>query len=176
MPSHGVRKCAGNPAVVPKFRQCDAGFPDGWGIVPALAEAAAGFVWRFKDDNGGPSSYVPFSEDPLLVVNMSVWESIEALHAFTYRSDHGAVYAARKSWFQELGAPPLAMWWIRAGEVPTLEEGRRRWQLLCLNGPTPEAFTFKQRFVPGAVSGGMGGVSIGAGGVAGDRPGVEVGR
>ena len=116
--------------------------------INALAEAAESFVWRLKDDDGAPSSYVHFADDPRLIVNMSVWESIEALHAYAYRSGHGAVYAARRSWFEDLGAPPLAMWWIPAGAIPTLAEGRRRWELLCQNGPTADAFTFKQRFDP----------------------------
>lgn len=116
--------------------------------INALAEAAEGFVWRLKGDDGAPSSYVHFTDDPRLIVNMSVWESIEALHSYAYRSGHGAIYAARKNWFEELGAPPLAMWWIPAGVIPTLEDGRRRWELLGRNGPTEEAFTFKHRFDP----------------------------
>ncbi len=116
--------------------------------INALADSADGFVWRLKSDDGRPSSYVPFSDDPRMIVNMSVWASIEALHAYAYRSGHGKVYAARASWFEDLGAPPVAMWWIPVGEIPTLDKGRRRWQLLCEQGPTPEAFTFRERFAP----------------------------
>ena len=91
---------------------------------------------------------------------MSVWDSVEALHAFTYRSAHGQVFAARRQWFDDwksrvaslpelgAGAPFLALWWIRAGEIPTAAEGIRRLRLLGEHGPHAQAFTFKRMFTP----------------------------
>ena len=110
-----------------------------------LAEESPGFVWRLKDESGASSSYVSYNDDPLVLVNMSVWESIDALKNYAYRSAHAAVFRDRKRWFERM-TPPLALWWIPAGEIPTVEEGKRRLALIDTHGPTAEAFTFTAPF------------------------------
>jgi len=118
-------------------------------IVNRVADASGGFVWRLKADDGGASSYVRFSDDDRLIVNMSVWTSIEALQAYVYRAhDHADVFRDRRRWFEPLDVPQLALWWVPAGHIPSLEEGRHRLALLAREGPTPRAFTFKRRFTP----------------------------
>lgn len=123
-----------------------------------LAERSPGFVWRYLTDSRDPRQRE--LADPRVLFNMSVWESVEALHAFTYKSAHGPVFAARRKWFEdwkdrvgtlpELGpeAPFLALWWIPAGEVPTPAQGIERLRLLGKHGPHPQAFTFKRLFTP----------------------------
>src|SRR5688572_23379196 len=113
--------------------------------INALAEASPGFVWRLKADAGAPSSYIKFSDDDLTIVNMSVWTSVDALFAYVYRSGHGEVYRNRRAWFEPI-AQPFALWWMAEGDVPSLDEGRRRLELLSRVGPTADAFTFKARF------------------------------
>ena len=115
--------------------------------VNAIADNGEGFVWRLKSDEGAPSSYLNPFGDPLLVVNMSVWTSVEALHDYVYRSHHVEVYRARQNWFERMESP-MALWWQPAGSIPSVEEGMRRLQLLRENGPNPHAFTFKQSFPP----------------------------
>jgi hypothetical protein len=114
--------------------------------INALADQANGFVWRLKGEGGSASSYVRFDDDERLIVNMSVWTSIDALFSYVYRSGHGKVYADRRVWFEGLAEPPVAIWWVPAGHIPTIEEGRARWECLKKNGPTADAFTFKQRY------------------------------
>lgn len=113
-----------------------------------LADASAGFVWRYLTDSRDPSQRE--FEDPRVLFNMSVWESIDALHAYTYKSAHREVYAARKRWFNDeravVGGHALALWWIPAGEIPTVADAKERMQHVIDHGPTPHAFTFKQRF------------------------------
>jgi heme-degrading monooxygenase HmoA len=113
-----------------------------------LADASAGFVWRYLTDSRDPAQR-EFA-DPRVLFNMSVWESIEALHAYTYRTAHAEVYAARRTWFSEtkavVGGHALAMWWIPAGERPTVAEAKQRLQRITEHGPSELAFTFKQRF------------------------------
>ncbi len=115
-----------------------------------LADAAPGFVWRYLTDSRDPSQR-EFS-DPRVLFNMSVWTSIEALHAYTYRTGHAEVYAARKRWFVDekavVGGHALAMWWIPAGERPTVADAKQKLADITASGPTPQAFTFKQRFPP----------------------------
>ena len=127
-----------------------AGFVEKLDAVNAEAEASDGFVWRLTSDGGGASSYLrPFDDDRILI-NLSVWTSIESLHRFVYRADgHATAYRARRSWFAPI-TTPLAMWWIEAGQIPSVEDAKDRLDLLERSGPTPEAFTFKTRFPPPA--------------------------
>ena len=77
---------------------------------------------------------------------MSVWATVEALYEYTYRTTHTGLFRDHKQWFEPLTEPHLALWWIPAGHIPNPEEGKQRLALLAEQGPTPEAFTFKQRF------------------------------
>lgn len=115
--------------------------------INALAERTPGFVWRLKGDDGNAMAIRVF-DDNMLVINMSVWESIDALYNYTYFSDHAEVYRRRAEWFPKLGAQHLAMWWVEAGHIPTPAEAKERLAHIEAHGPTPTAFTFKQRFDP----------------------------
>lgn len=79
---------------------------------------------------------------------MSVWESVESLADYVYRSDHVRFLRRRREWFQRLGEAHQAMWWLPAGIVPTLDEGMGRIAALRAHGPSPYAFTFRERFGP----------------------------
>jgi hypothetical protein len=112
-----------------------------------VADRTPGFVWRHQTEEGNSTSVRPY-EDELIIINFSVWEDIESLHAFAYRSDHGPVYAARRRWFEPMEGHTLALWWVAAGHVPDVPEAVERLELLRRVGPSPEAFTFKRRFPP----------------------------
>jgi hypothetical protein len=117
--------------------------------INALAEASDGFVWRLVGD-GGNATDVLTTADPLFLVNMSVWETTEALFAFTYQSAHTGIMARRREWFRRPAEAYQVLWWVPAGHIPTTDEALARLALLRSHGPTPEAFTFKQRFpMPG---------------------------
>lgn len=115
--------------------------------VNELADHSPGFVWRLEDEDGNATSIRAFDDDRV-IVNMSVWESIDALWDYVYSGDHLAVMRRRRDWFRHFGSPALVLWWVPAGEVPTVAEGKRRLALLEERGPTPDAFTFKARFEP----------------------------
>src|SRR5690349_8734195 len=118
--------------------------------INTLAERSPGFVWRYLTDSRDPAQR-EFT-DPYVLFNMSVWESIDALHAYTYRTAHSQVYAQRKRWFVDekavVGGHALAMWWIPAGQRPTVADAKERLAAITANGPSEHAFTFKQRFPP----------------------------
>jgi hypothetical protein len=120
------------------------GFVDLLVEINDLADNAAGFVWRLQDDNGDATSFRPFGPD--VIVNLTVWESVEALYAYTYRTDHLGVLRRRREWFRRSTRPPLVLWWVGEGERPTTAEAARRLALLEENGPTPDAFTFRNPF------------------------------
>jgi hypothetical protein len=111
----------------------------------AAAEQSRGFVWRLTDE-GAESAYLRAYDDPSIVVNMSVWESIEALSDYVYRSEHVSPLRDRARWFNRLEVPHLALWWTPPDHLPTLVEGKERLAILQQQGPTPLAFTFKRRF------------------------------
>ena len=114
--------------------------------VNALADAAPGFVWRLQTEDGDATGIDFFGAD--LLVNMSVWESIESLQDFAFRSQHREVFARRAEWFEHMDEAYAVLWWIPAGSLPTLEQAAERLASLRRNGPRPEAFTFRQKFEP----------------------------
>jgi len=121
------------------------GFVEQLDSLNALAEASPGFVWRLKTESGNATDIRAF-EDPLIIVNLSVWTGIEPLRDFAYRSAHAQAFRRRKEWFEEMDGPSLALWWIPAGSLPTVDQGKERLGLMAGLGPTREAFTFRNAF------------------------------
>jgi hypothetical protein len=123
-----------------------AGFMAQLDPVNALADASPGFVWRLQDEGGDATSIRAFDDDSI-VVNMSVWESIEALSDFAYRNrDHLAVMRRRRGWFEHISVY-MVLWWVPAGHQPSVAEAEERLEHLRAFGPTPYAFTFKRRYL-----------------------------
>jgi hypothetical protein len=106
-----------------------------------LAESSPGFIWRLQSENGNATD-LSYNNDPLIIANMSVWQSIETLRDFTYKSGHTAVLRDRKKWFQKMSSPHYCLWWIPEGHRPTLTEGRIKLEHFQQHGPTPESFQF----------------------------------
>ena len=76
----------------------------------------------------------------------SVWESVESLHEYTYRSDHLGPLRDRRKWFKPLEGPHLALWWVPAGHRPDVREARERLDRMSRAGPCRSAFTFKEPY------------------------------
>jgi hypothetical protein len=118
--------------------------------VNAAADASPGFVWRLQTDDGDATGIKAFGDDRL-VVNMSVWESLEALRGFVYGNrGHLSVMRRRREWFERFAEAFLVLWWVPAGHEPTVAEAEDRLALLRAEGPTPGAFTFRRHFQPDA--------------------------
>ncbi|HEY8934561.1 MAG TPA: DUF3291 domain-containing protein [Cyclobacteriaceae bacterium] len=118
--------------------------------VNTLAENSEGFVWRFKEENNNATSLHPY-DDERIIINMSVWETVEHLEAFTYKGRHVEVLKKRRSWFESMGKPISVLWWIPAGHLPTVDEAKERLKHLQDNGPSAYAFDFKTRIEKPAV-------------------------
>ena len=129
-----------------------AGFVAGLEPLNALADRSPGFVWRLQTDEGTATSIRPYEDDDLMIINMSVWESIEALSAFTYNSDHRNALRQRRQWFERLSELYLVLWWILAGTLPSVDEGKAKLELLRTHGPTVDAFTVRSPFAPPATA------------------------
>jgi hypothetical protein len=116
--------------------------------VNALADASAGFVWRLQTE-AGDATEVSVFDDPGMIVNLSVWESIDALREFSYRlPEHVGILRRRREFFVRPDDATTALWWIPAGSIPTVGEAEERLTLLRAAGPSPDAFTFRQFFPP----------------------------
>ena len=113
--------------------------------INAVADKSEGFVWRLKDEENNATSMKIF-EDEFLIVNMSVWTSLEALFKFTYQSAHTEIFKRKKEWFSKMQDMHMAFWYVKEGEVPTTEEAKKRLAYLNEHGETPHAFTFKSKF------------------------------
>lgn len=122
-------------------------FSDNLDRINEIAEASKGFVWRLKDESNNATSINPF-DDVQIIINISVWESIETLEEFTYKSFHTEYVRRRKEWFNTFGKAYYAIWWIPRGKHPTIQEAVDKLEFLQKNGPTPHAFDFKNRFLP----------------------------
>jgi Domain of unknown function (DUF3291) len=123
------------------------GFRSQLDVINALADRTPGFVWRLQTDEGNAMAIRPFADEQM-AINMSVWDSLEALQRFVYRSAHVGPLRDRKQWFEPIEGPILALWWTPAGHVPTVAEALERLQMLKERGPSAEAFTFRTTFPP----------------------------
>jgi hypothetical protein len=134
-----------DPRVAPFFAALDR--------INALAETTPGFVWRLQNEAGNATNIKP-TDDPLFIVNMSVWTDADALFTFVYRTAHAPEMARRREYFHRFEAAHQALWWVPIGHIPTIDEGLSRLWRIDRYGPTPQAFTFKSRFPAPGLQGG----------------------
>jgi len=120
-------------------------FIDNLDPVNELAESSDGFIWRLKDENGDATSIKAFS-DPKIIVNMSVWDSIDSLKNFMFRTHHRDFLRRKKEWFHNIPEDSYVLWWVPIGHIPSIEEAVEKLDFLRKNGDTENAFTFKSNF------------------------------
>ena len=131
----------------PKFNTANDDFHNALDQVNAIAESAPGFIWRLVDDEAERAGINIF-RDPDMIINMSVWEDMESLSAFVYRDkEHREVMRRKADWFKHMDVY-MALWWIKAGETPTLKDAAHRLDLIASRGASDDAFTFKEYFPP----------------------------
>ena len=114
--------------------------------INALAEASPGFVWRMQSEEGDATAFRPLGESTL--VNLSVWRDVEALGEYVYRSAHVEIMKRRKEWFERMKEAWVVLWWVPRGHRPEFAEAITRLERLRAEGPSEEAFTFRNAFPP----------------------------
>jgi hypothetical protein len=122
-----------------------AGFVSQLKPLNALADQTPGFVWRLQTESGDATAILPY-DDPLININMSVWESVEALKDFVYKSGHIAPLRDRLKWFEKPTEAYMAMWWIPAGHIPSVEEAKERLQFRRDHGDSAVVFSFSKPY------------------------------
>jgi heme-degrading monooxygenase HmoA len=150
MSAHGFQLAQLNIALPrePLDRPLLADFVTALAPVNAAADASRGFVWRHATADGDSTGIRAFG-DERLVVNLSVWESLEALREFVYsQRAHLDVLRRRREWFERLGESAVVLWWVPAGHRPSITEAEQRLIAVRADGPTPAAFTFRESFAP----------------------------
>jgi uncharacterized protein DUF3291 len=113
--------------------------------INGLADQTPGFVWRLQSSSGNATD-IAYSDDPFVIVNMSVWNAIEALRDFAYKSKHRKVFRDCPKWFEKMDKPSYCLWWVPLGHMPTVSEGRERLEYYQVHGATPYSFWFSQHF------------------------------
>jgi hypothetical protein len=113
--------------------------------INALADRARGFIWRLQSSSGNATD-IAYNDDPSMLVNMSVWDSLGSLRNYVYRSDHARVFRDRAKWFVKLDMPMYCLWWVPAGHIPSVAEGREHMEHYQQHGSTPFSFWFSQHF------------------------------
>lgn len=126
-----------------------AGFVARLAEINAIADRSPGFVWRLQTEEGDATYLRPYDDDRILF-NLSVWETIEHLKDYVYKTAHGEVMRQRREWFEKFSGMYMAMWWVDAGHIPSVAEARQRLEYLQGHGETAHAFTFKRTFPPPA--------------------------
>lgn len=120
------------------------GFVDRLDEINHLADISPGFVWRLKDGESAVS--ISVYEDPAILVNMSVWEDLESLKNYVYKSVHIELLKQRNFWFNKMLDAHQTLWWIPAFHTPTISEGKERLKHFQENGATAQAFNFAKNF------------------------------
>jgi len=120
-------------------------FIDNLDPINQLAESSDGFVWRLKDESGDATNIQAF-DDPNIIVNMSVWDSVDALKNFMFRTHHRDFLRRKKEWFHNIPEDSYVLWWVPVGHIPSIDEAIEKLEYLRKNGDTPQAFSFKSNF------------------------------
>jgi hypothetical protein len=115
--------------------------------VNEIADRSPGFVWRLKSSSGNATDIRAYG-DPKMLVNLSVWQTVEQLKDYVYQSLHGGFFVRRRQWFERYQGANFAMWWIPVGELPSVEEAKVRLEYLELHGDSPVSFTFSRPYLP----------------------------
>lgn len=125
------------------------GFSSRLDEINALAERSSGFIWRYVDESGAATDTRPF-DDPDILFNLSVWQSVDHLKAYVYHSTHRELVGRRQDWFASGSGLHMALWWMPAGHRPSVAEALERLNHIRQLGPSQYAFGFARPYDPPA--------------------------
>lgn len=114
-------------------------FQRGIDMLNTIAERSDGFVWKYETAFGG---VVPeeVDGDPRILVNLTVWDSVEALRFYVWNTLHKHFVTRRADWFTPMDSAHFVMWWVPEGHRPDLSEALARLDHLRQHGDSQDAF------------------------------------
>ena len=124
------------------------GFLDAHDPLDRLARRSPGFVWRPEPAEVDPAELAVFGDLDRVVVNLSVWASVESLRDYLYGPEHADALRRRRQWFRRPDRPGAALWWVPAGHRPGFAEAYDRLERLRRDGPTADAFDLRTAAQP----------------------------
>ncbi len=112
-----------------------------------IAKSTPGFVWSYdNDDEAEHKSVELLNEDPLLMPQLSLWEDMDSLRHFVFKSGHAMYFKRKKEWFTAPPSRHSVCWWHDLSNnnyaPPSLKESFDRCDYLNEHGPTEYAFDF----------------------------------
>ncbi len=122
-------------------------FNDNLDPINAIADASPGFIWRLQDEAGDATAIQVF-DDPLIIVNLSVWQDMASLRHFMFKTHHLEFLKRKHEWFEASEEATYVLWWVPEGHLPTTDEAKDKLNHLRTHGETPQAFSFRSRFTP----------------------------
>ena len=125
-------------------------FRDGSAVINRIAERSAGFVWAFESTGPAGTMVQPVWNDPMMAINMSVWQSLHTLEYFVYNTLHKSYLQRKGTWFEDSEGPNMVLWWVQPEHRPTVDEALDRLAALKSDGATERAFdwTFARNTYP----------------------------
>lgn len=109
--------------------------------INSLGKRSPGFVWIMEgDDPAAGNTDTCIDGDPHYVANLTVWEDVQSLANFVFKTVHARFRDRRAEWFEAASKPHFVMWWVEDGHRPTLDEALERLDHLRVHGATAQAF------------------------------------
>ena len=124
--------------------------------VNRAADLAPGFVWRATHPEDGHSHLIGHAaewalpDDPLLVPQLSVWETFKTFNDFVNRGIHNGMISRKFKWFEVIKTPPgmprpptSIGWWVSKDDPPpSVDEAYRRLEMLAKQGQSTHTVFF----------------------------------
>ncbi len=107
--------------------------------IQRLAESSPGFIWRELNED---DPTIAKRLGPDFIVNLSAWESLDALYTFVFSQPHRQIMMARDYWFTHVGKALSVVWFANNTSYPTWDQAIDRLQTLWQTGPTQDAFDY----------------------------------
>jgi len=96
--------------------------------INAAGDVAPGFLWRLQTEDGNATAVKAFGWDVAgshgVIVNLTTWQSVEALAGFVFSGRHLEIMRQRRQWFHQAAEATTALWWVPSGHRPSTRRGR----------------------------------------------------
>mgnify|MGYP001965516616 CR=1 FL=1 len=107
--------------------------------VQRLAESSPRFIWHELNED---DSTIAKRLGPDFIVNLSAWESSDALYAFVFSQRHRQMMMARDDWFAHVGKALSVVWFANNAPYPTWDQAIGCLEILWQTGLTQDAFDY----------------------------------